>query len=205
MPTNVLSTLYFIIMKVCASFQTVGSPSKMPRSKTGVKRKKIDKQDIETAIKFIQEKKMTIGEASRHFNLKKPTMIFHLNKFKQSGNLIYSYSPKKPKKVFSDEEEQLLLQYLTTAANMHYGLTKSQVMRLAYDFAKANNKITDPSWIANKSAGKQWPRDYRKKYHDKLSLRKPQATSLARATAFNKETVAAVFNNYKKILERHPF
>lgn len=134
----------------------------MPRSKTGVKRKKIDKQDIETAIKFIQEKKMTIGEASRHFNLKKPTLIFHLNKFKQSGNLIYSYSPKKPKKVFSDEEEQLLLQYLTTAANMHYGLTKSQVMRLAYDFAKANNKVTDPSWIANKSAEKQWLRDYRK-------------------------------------------
>lgn len=175
----------------------------MPRSKTGIKRKKICKDDIEKAITFIKEQKMTIGEASRHFGLKKPTLIYHLNALKRSGNADFSYNPKKTKKVFSDAEEILLVDYLTQAANMHYGLTKKQVMTLAYGFAKANNKKIDPSWEANKCAGKQWLRDFRKKFYDKLSLRKPEATSLARATAFNKETVAQVFNNYKSILQRH--
>lgn len=99
----------------------------------------------------------------------------------------------------------MLVDCLVTAANMQYGLTKYQVQCLAYDFAVANHKTVDESWHANKCAGKQWLRDFRKKFHDKLSLRKPQATSLSRATAFNKVTVAAVFNNYKSILERHSF
>lgn len=137
------------------------------------------------------KKKMSIGEASRHFDVKKPTLIFHLNKLKHTGgpNVPYSYSPKKPKNVFTHEEEVMLVYYLVTAANMHYGLTKYQVQCFAYDFAVANHKTIDESWHANKCAGKQWLRDFRKKFHDKLSLRKPQATSLSRATAFNKVTV----------------
>lgn len=72
---------------------------KSPRSKSGVKRKKIDKDKIEIAIKFICEEKMTISEASRHFGLKKTTLIYHINQLRQSGNTSYSYCPKKSKKM----------------------------------------------------------------------------------------------------------
>lgn len=37
-----------------------------------------------------------------------------------------------------------------------------------------------------------------------MSLRKPEATSLARSTAFNKANVAIVFTNFKKALEKIP-
>ena len=39
----------------------------------------------------------------------------------------------------------------------------------------------------------------------KISLRKPQATSLGRCFAFNKETVRIEHKNYKNVLERYHF
>lgn len=88
---------------------------------------------------------------------------------------------------------------------MHYGLTLQQIRVLAYEYAVANNKTVDPSWTTNKCAGEQWLREFRKRYSNELSLRKPEATNLARSIVFNKETVAIVFNNYKKVLERYSF
>lgn len=177
----------------------------MPRSKTGIKCKKINKDDLETAIKFILSKKMSIGQAAKHFELKKPTLIFHLKKMEECGKEEYRYSPKKPKQVFSEEEEFLLVKYLQDAANMHYGLTLKQVRALAYEYAIRNKKKVDPSWERNKCAGEQWLRDFRKKYKEQLSLRKPEATSLSRATAFNRENVAKVFSNYKVVLDKYKF
>lgn len=53
-------------------------------------------------------------------------------------------------------------------------------------------------------AGKYWLGNFRKKYAHQLSLRKPEATSLARSTAFNKTNVALFFDNYKKALLKNP-
>ena len=177
----------------------------MPRSRVGIKRNKINKDDLEAAIRFVTSKKMSIGQAAKQFEIKKSTLIFHLKKMKECGGKDYKYSPKKPKRVFSDEEDLLLVQYLHDAANMHYGLSLKQVRYLAYEYAIKNKKKVDPSWEINKCAGEQWLRDFRKKYADKLSLRKPEATSLSRATAFNKENVSKVFNNYKIVLDRYNF
>lgn len=112
----------------------------MPRSKEGVKRKKVSKDDLETAVRFINEKTMTIGQAAKHFALKKRTLMFHLKKMKESGVQNYTDSPKTPKRVFTNEEELLLVQYLQDAANMHYGLTLKQVRSLTYEYAIRNNK-----------------------------------------------------------------
>ena len=43
------------------------------------------------------------------------------------------------------------------------------------------------------------------KRHKELSVREPGATSLARATAFNKTTVAEFFANLKEALDRYKF
>ena len=53
-------------------------------------------------------------------------------------------------------------------------------------------------------AGKKW---YYKFMRDNpcLSLRTPEATSIARARAFNKENVYNFFNKYESILEEYKF
>ncbi|XP_030754595.1 uncharacterized protein LOC115881307 [Sitophilus oryzae] len=94
--------------------------------------------------------------------------------------------------------------YLSLPARLHYGLTKTEVRTLAYQYAIANNKPHPSSWDQNKIAGKEWLRQYLRRHGD-LSLRKPESTSLARSTSFNAANVASFFRNYKKGLSRGNF
>lgn len=85
------------------------------------------------------------------------------------------------------------------------GLTLLEVWYLAYQFANANYKNYPAKWNQNKVAGKSWLPIFRRKYKNELYLRKPEATSRARSTRFNKSTVATFFENYKNILNRRTF
>lgn len=53
-------------------------------------------------------------------------------------------------------------------------------------------------------AGPEWFSEFLKR-NPSLSVWKPQATSLARAMAFNKTTVNEFFNNLATVMERHKF
>lgn len=87
---------------------------------------------------------------------------------------------------------------------MHYGLTKSDAKKLAFQYAKANCKKFPTSWETNQEAGEQWFVDFRKR-NPTLSLRTPQPTSIARASAFNKTVVKLFFNKYSTALEEFKF
>ncbi|KAJ4447655.1 uncharacterized protein [Periplaneta americana] len=86
---------------------------------------------------------------------------------------------------------------------MHYGLAFTDTRKLAYEFAAANNKQLLPNWSEEKMAGKEWLRSFMKRH--KLSLRQPEATSLSRATSFNKFNVDKFFSNLKSTYEKFGF
>jgi len=52
------------------------------------------------------------------------------------------------RRVFSDDEEIMLADYLIKATNHNYGLSPVMCRRLAYEFAYANNKQLPDAWIA---------------------------------------------------------
>lgn len=94
---------------------------------------------------------------------------------------------------------------------MFYGLTYVAVRRLAYGYAvnlknlKQIKKIPS-AWRPIEegqtgSASKDWLCGFMQRHPD-LALRKPQATSLARATAFNTHTVQIFFDNLKDVIDR---
>jgi hypothetical protein len=81
-------------------------------------------------------------------------------------------------------------------------MTYKQTRQLAYDYGRRLECKFPSSWIGNKIAGIDWLQGFMKR-HKNLTLRKPENTSLLRATAFKKSIV--FFNNYKRALKSWKF
>ncbi|XP_072392377.1 uncharacterized protein [Diabrotica undecimpunctata] len=96
------------------------------------------------------------------------------------------------------ELENELESYLITASKIHHGLTRKDTLGLAYQLAVRNGLKIPKNWDTNNSAGIDWLVGFRKR-HPILSLRKPEATSLSRATSFNRTNVNAFFENLIKV------
>ncbi|XP_043465707.1 uncharacterized protein LOC122500710 isoform X2 [Leptopilina heterotoma] len=103
-------------------------------------------------------------------------------------------------KVFSNEQETALMKYLLKSSAMFYGLSTRDVRCLAFSFAKRLNLSMPKSWEDNKIAGADWLIGFMKRHSD-LSLRKPQATSLARATSFNRHNVSMFYGNLAVVMD----
>lgn len=99
--------------------------------------------------------------------------------------------------IFTTEEEEKLVDYMMVSSKLHYGLTKLQARKLAYDYAVATKKTNIPNnWIKNEIASKDWIRGiFRRQFQ--LSIRTPEATRLSRATSFNKTNVGDLFTNLR--------
>lgn len=108
------------------------------------------------------------------------------------------------KQVFSNKEELLFGDYIRKCSILHYGLTYAQIRKLAFDLAVSLKKTVPPNWIRDETAGLDWIRSFLKRQKD-LSLRKPESTSLARASGFNKTAVDEFFDNYRNLMEKYSF
>jgi hypothetical protein len=105
-------------------------------------------------------------------------------------------------KVFSPEMEQALADHCRQLDNYFYGVTKKELGRFAFEMAEKNglnhrfNKTTQ-------QASKTWVEDFARR--QKLSLRQPEKTSLARASGFNKVQVERFFTNLKNLITTYEF
>jgi len=101
--------------------------------------------------------------------------------------------------VLSAQQEISFENHLLHASDIYFGFTSIQARSLAYQYAKQMNIDYPHSWDRDEMAGLEWFRSFMSR-HPKLSLRKPEATSLARASAFNPTNVAAFFANYFSVM-----
>jgi hypothetical protein len=77
-----------------------------------------------------------------------------------------------------------MVEYLKQASKLHYGLTKKEALKLAFQYGKENGVVMPESWVKNKCVGNMWFRGL-KKCHEFLCLRNPEVRSLTRLTNFN--------------------
>lgn len=150
-------------------------------------------EKMSLALNDINQRKISVRGASKKYGIPYSTLSDHKK----------SNSPKKKlgrySKVFSEEEEKKLVDYLKELDKRFYGLTKKDLCQVAYQYAE-EKKIHHP--FNNNQAGEQWYANFMLRNQD-LSLRTPEPTSVARACGFNKIQVEIFFKNLKKVLEKH--
>lgn len=178
----------------------------MPRSKEGVVRNKVDSANVDGAANLVLNQGWSIRQAAMEMAISKSTLARHLKLHRTAGNDDFHHSAKNDvRRVFSSEEEEALKCYLKEASLMHYGLTRKQFRSLALDFAQVNSKNYPASWDRDGMAGKNFYYEFMRRHGNDLSLRKPQATSLARSTSFNRHNVSTFFSKLKEVQEREGF
>lgn len=177
----------------------------MPRNKKD-KRKvgSHTKEEMLTALNAIKQGN-SIRQVSSDTNIPFTTLQRYYAKTKETDiqgdmKLTPNYEVNK---VFSETQENLLRDYYKKCALLFYGLTTKDCRRVAFEMARYNNIKMPPSWETNQTAGIDWLRGFRRR-HPELSLRKPEACSLARATSFNKESVKTFYNNLEDAIKRNP-
>lgn len=115
------------------------------------------------------------------------------------------YTPNyASKRVFTEEVENSIAEYLITASKHHHGLTTSCTRKFAYQFGMKNNIKFPNSWNQNQKAGKDWMMGFIDR-HRNITVRTPEATSLGRATSFNEVNVSKFFDNLDSVMSRYKF
>lgn len=130
---------------------------------------------MQRALEFVQNKEMSIKKASEVFKV--PRTSIHSRLKRQGLNPVRNLGRFKP--VFTEKME--LCEHIIHLEKLFYGLSTTDLRRIAFQSAEAN-QINHPFNKDPKLAGKDWLISFLKRQGN-LSIRRPEATSIARVTA----------------------
>lgn len=173
--------------------------------KPGLKnRKRPEKSKIEEAVSEVMEKGQSINKTALAFNISRAYLAKIVKKVKVLGEISYKHCPNiGNRRIFTTDQENMLANYLKTASKMCYGLTRQQTKKLAFDYAVVND-ICPGLWKQNETASDDWLKGFMSRHKD-LAVRKPESTSLSRATSFNKTNVNNFFEKLSIVLRKYNF
>lgn len=170
---------------------------------------KTDRERVSSDVMHNAVKRVLEGaserETAKEFKIARTSLQRQVHRARQIGESSYTFEPNfGNRRIFTLEEEKHLCDYLITASKMCYGLSTTQTRELAYQYGKLLNKSIPDTWEKNKCAGVDWIRGFMGR-NPALSLRRPEATSLSRATSFNEHNVKMFFENLKTVLSDNCF
>ncbi|GFO12204.1 transposase, partial [Plakobranchus ocellatus] len=152
-------------------------------------------QHLREAVKAVKNGQ-TIRQAAHNYGINKSSLWRAVRNFSAGKSLVSLSEASQFRRIFSLEEEAVLVEYLLKASRIGFSLDTSTLKSLAI----RNSKRVPDSWRTQKSAGKDWLKGFKSR-HSQLSIRTPEPTSIARATAFNKTNVGPFFDKLKQLYE----
>ena len=153
---------------------------------------------LKRAYELIESTNKSVRSAAEQFNIPRSTLRDYIKRCKD-GNESSGYS--KPHLVFNAQQEHEFVQYLQHASSIYFGLTPIECRRLAYNCAEKNGISYPNSWKISKLAGRDWFTAFMKR-NPELSIRTPESTSIARASAFNEINVNNFFTKLGTVYDR---
>lgn len=153
--------------------------------------------DMQRALEATRNHEMGWLKASKTFNVPTATLRrrgLNKNKIAKEVNKYLG----SIKSTLSMEVEQAIVNHILDLESRFFGLSTIDVRKLAFEIAE-KMKIKHTFNKNLKMAGKGWLNGFRKR-NPQLSLRLPEATSLARAEAFNKPQVSKFFAKLEEVI-----
>lgn len=154
---------------------------------------------MERALSAYRNGDMGLNEAARTYQVPKATLSRHLN-----GNNIKAIEHTQHFGRGADlpqEIEDDLVQHILLLEERFFGLTRNDLRRLAFQLAEAN-EINHRFSKDKKMAGDKWYYSFITR-HPEISLRQPEATSMARAKGFSKDQVKKFFDVLTVIVDEN--
>lgn len=155
-------------------------------------------ESMKVAVDTVISGVMGCKRASIQFQLPQTTLERYVKKRKNDPNFVIDKTAGKYQCVFNKNQELELAAYLKDMQKRLFGLTMKELRRLAYQLA-VRNGCDHPFNTETEMAGEDWAQSFMKR-HPELSLRKPEATSGARAMGFNRVAVAQFFTLLNKVI-----
>ncbi|XP_071648084.1 uncharacterized protein [Temnothorax longispinosus] len=166
----------------------------------------VDKEQLKKAIVAVKKDNCKIIVAAKQFGIARSTLADWLKK--NNGAIAHfddvAVSHHGGLSIMDSKSESTLVEYLAYCNEMHFGLSTKEIRGLAFDFAKKLNLKVPASWEAARMAGEDWLTNFLKR-HRTLSIRKPEATSLARDTSFSRTSQERFFALLKSVLDKYRF
>ena len=159
--------------------------------------------NMNAAVKEVLDEGRKCHAVATTRNISEATLRRYCSKVRTGGTVETVGYPKN-RCVFSTAEEASLTEYAKKAARLFYGLSTTQTRKLAYDYARTLNKDIPSSWAENERAGEDWLSGFLKR-NATISLRSPEATSLSRATSFNRFNMARFFDILMEVYARDQY
>lgn len=154
------------------------------------------------AVLAVVNGEMGYKKAAQQFNVPQTTLERYVAKKKQDPeNFKIDKTAGKFGCIFTQEQELELVRYLTDMEARLFGLTMTDFRKLAYQLAVRNN-CNNRFNCTTEMAGETWMKRFLKR-HPTLTLRKPEATSGARAMGFNKIAVDNFFRLLNEMIDTH--
>ena len=150
--------------------------------KKDAKRRLWSDESMVAAVRSVEDGK-GLRETARLYNVPVETL-----RRRVTGSVTLDCRPG-PATVLTVEEESKLANYIIEMADMGFGLTREDVMRVAYVIAEKCGKDHP---FKNGAAGRAWFEGFKSR-HPNLTLRIAQPLSYCRAIAANKEIIQDFF------------
>ncbi|XP_072377872.1 uncharacterized protein [Diabrotica undecimpunctata] len=151
---------------------------------------------MQAALKAIEERRYGLTEAARQFNIPVTTLQNRVSRGFYKGRL-------GANTLFSNEQEEEMSRHLLTLSKIFYGLTPIQLRKEAFAYAEKLN-LKHSFNREKQEASKDWLYGFMSR-HPELGFRKPEATSLNRIQGFNKDQVSRFYDNLGKLYDEYKF
>lgn len=173
----------------------------MPRVyKRKTNRGEWNKDALIAAMREVREGSLCCNAAAITYDIPEPTLRRYLKREALGKEL--PEGAGRFKNTFNALQTKDFVSYLTECNQRGLGLTSIQVRKLAYQYAEANN-IEHRFNRETQAAGTDWLKSF--SACNNMSLRNPEATSIARLRGFNKVAVEKFFAILKEVRIKHKF